>query len=137
MLTQKYVLTLDAAKKVAAAAEAEALRNNWRVAIAIVDDGGHLLHMLRLDGTQSASASFCINKAKGAIGFKRPTKNFQDAYENGKTVLATIPGLVALEGGLPLLYKGDIVGAIGVSGVQSFEDGIIAKAGADLLATLD
>lgn len=134
-MKQKHVLTLDQAREIAAAAEAEARRNTWNVAIAIVDDGGHVVLLQRIDGTQSASAEICVLKARTAMSFKRPTKALEDAVAAGKIGMMTIPGMVPLEGGLPLVYKGDIVGAIGVSGVQSFEDGIVAKAGADLLAS--
>jgi glc operon protein GlcG len=130
----KFCLTLDDAKRIAAAAEAEAVRNQWNVAIAILDDGGTLLYMQRADGTQIASAEICVAKGRAAISFKRPTKALEDSVAGGRIATLALPGNVPVEGGLPLIYKGDIVGAIGVSGVQSVQDGIIAKAGADLLA---
>jgi glc operon protein GlcG len=133
----KFCLTLDDAKRIAAAAEAEAVRNQWNVAIAILDDGGTLLYMQRMDGTQIASSEISVAKGRAAIGFKRPTKALEDVVAGGRTAMLALPGNVAVEGGVPLVYKGDIVGSIGVSGVQSFQDGIIAKAGADLLAAAE
>lgn len=132
-LADKKVLTLDGAKKVAAAAEAEAKKNNWNVVIAVVDDGGNLLYLQRLDGTQTGSIDVAIQKARTAQAFKRPTKVFEDAIAGGRNALIALHGALPLEGGLPILVGGQLVGAIGVSGVKSTEDGQIAKAGADLL----
>jgi glc operon protein GlcG len=126
--TKKF-LTLEAAKKIAAAAEAEARRNNWNVAVAIVDDGGNLVYQQRMDGTQIASLDIAPFKARGAIGFKRPTKEFEDRVVAGATSLVKIPWVVPAEGGLPLVIGGELVGAIGVSGVTSQQDGAVAAAG--------
>ena len=133
-LADKKVLTLDGAKKIAAAAEAEARKNNWNVVIAIVDDGGHLLYLQRIDGTQTGSIEVAIQKARTAQAFKRPTKVFEDAIAGGRNALIALHGALPLEGGLPIMVGGQLVGAIGVSGVKSTEDGQIAKAGADSLA---
>lgn len=132
MQTQ-FALTLADARRVAAAAEAEAIGNGWSVVIAIVDDGGHLVLLQRLDGTQTASAEIATHKARAAALFKRPTKALEDIVAGGRAAMLSLPGIIAVEGGLPLVYRGDIVGAIGVSGVQSFQDGIVAKAGAERL----
>ena len=132
-LADKKVLTLDGAKKVAAAAEAEAKKNNWNVVIAVVDDGGHLLYLQRIDGTQTGSIEVAIQKARTAQAFKRPTKVFEDAIAGGRNALIALHGALPLEGGLPIMVGGQLVGAIGVSGVKSSEDGQIAKAGADSL----
>src|ERR1700720_2282757 len=132
-LADKKVLTLDGAKKIAAAAEAEAKKNNWNVVIAIVDDGGHLLYLQRMDGTQTGSIEVAIKKAQTAMSFKRPTKVFEDAIAGGRNALIALHGALPLEGGLPIMAGGQLVGAIGVSGVKSTEDGQIAKAGADSL----
>ena len=132
-LADKKVLTLDGAKKVAAAAEAEAKKNNWNVVIAVVDDGGHLLYLQRIDGTQTGSIDVAIQKARTAQAFKRPTKVFEDAIAGGRNALIALHGALPLEGGLPIMVGGQLVGAIGVSGVKSTEDGQIAKAGADSL----
>lgn len=129
----KFVLTLDDAKRIAAAAEAEALRQGWNVVIAIVDDGGALTYLQRLDGTQAASSEVAQLKARSAVMFKRPTKVQEDIVASGRLGMLSLPHILPLEGGLPLLYRGEIVGGIGVSGVQSSQDGIVAKAGADLL----
>ncbi|MCC7176209.1 MAG: heme-binding protein [Bryobacterales bacterium] len=132
----KKVITLEAARKIAAAAEAEALRNKWNVAIAIVDDGGNLVYLQRLDGTQIASIDICQFKARGAVGFKRPTKEFEDRMAKGAAQLAAVPWMAPVEGGLPLVIGGELVGAIGVSGVTSQQDGVVAAAGAALAAQM-
>ena len=133
-LADKKVLTLDGAKKIAAAAEAEARKNSWNVVIAVVDDGGHLVYLQRIDGTQTGSIEVAIQKARTAQAFKRPTKVFEDAIAGGRNALIALHGALPLEGGLPIMVGGQLVGAIGVSGVKSTEDGQIAKAGADSLA---
>ena len=133
-LADKKVLTLEGAKKIAAAAEAEARKNNWNVVIAVVDDGGHLLYLQRIDGTQTGSIEVAIQKARTAQAFKRPTKVFEDAIAGGRNALIALHGALPLEGGLPIMVGGQLVGAIGVSGVKSTEDGQIAKAGAESLA---
>ena len=132
-LADKKVLTLEGAKKVAAAAEVEARKNNWNVVIAVVDDGGHLVYLQRIDGTQTGSIDVAIQKARTAQAFKRPTKVFEDAIAGGRNALIALHGALPLEGGLPIMVGGQLVGAIGVSGVKSTEDGQIAKAGADSL----
>lgn len=136
LIAAKKTLTLEAAKHIAAAAEAEATKNGWLVVIAVVDDGGHLLYLQRLDNTQFASIEVATQKAHAAVGFKRPTKTFADAVTGGRVGLLSLPGILPLEGGLPLTIDGEIVGAIGVSGVTSEQDGQIAKAGAEALAAL-
>jgi uncharacterized protein GlcG (DUF336 family) len=133
-LAEKKVLTLEAAKKAAAAAEAEAAKNKWTVVVAIVDDGGHLVYLSRIDGTQTGSIDVAIRKARTAQAFKRPTKVFEDAIAGGRTALLGLEGIVPLEGGVPIVVGGQLVGAIGVSGVTSQQDGVVAKAGADALA---
>jgi uncharacterized protein GlcG (DUF336 family) len=133
-LADKKALTLEAAKKAAAAAEAEAAKNKWTVAIAIVDDGGHLVYLSRIDGTQTGSVDVAIRKARTAQAFKRPTKVFEDAIAGGRTALLGLEGVVPLEGGVPIVAGGQLIGAIGVSGVTSQQDGVVAKAGADALA---
>ena len=133
-LRTRKALTLETAKRIAAAAEAEALKNGWNVVIAIVDDGGHLIYLQRLDDAQHASVEIATRKAQTAIGFKRPTKALEEGAAQRPGVLK-LPAL-ALEGGLPLTADGEPVGAIGVSGVTSQQDGIIAKAGADALAQM-
>jgi glc operon protein GlcG len=136
-LADKKTLTLEAAKKIAVAAEAEAKKNNWTVVIAIVDDGGHLVYLQRIDGTQTGSIDVAIKKAQTAMSFKRPTKVFEDAVAAGRQVILALPGALPLEGGVPITVGGQIIGAIGVSGAKSTEDGQIAKAGADVAAALN
>lgn len=132
----KRVLTLEAGKKIAAAAEAEARKNQWNVAVAIVDDGGNLVYFQRMDGTQVASLDISQFKARGAIGFKRPTKEFEDRVAKGATHILNVPWMAPVEGGLPLVIGGEFVGAIGVSGVTSQQDGVIAAAGAAVAAAM-
>jgi glc operon protein GlcG len=136
-LADKKALTLEAAKKIAVAAEAEAKKNSWNVVIAIVDDGGHLIYLQRMDGTQTGSVEVAIKKAQTAINFKRPTKVFEDAVAGGRQVILALHGALPIEGGVPVTVGGQIIGAIGVSGVKSTEDGQIAKAGADAAAGLN
>jgi len=135
-MTDKKALTLEAAVKIAAGAEAEAAKNNWNVAIAIVDEGGHLVLLHKRDNTQYGSIDVAIQKAQTAAGFKRATKVFEDAIAGGRTAILGIEQLLPLEGGVPLVFGGQIVGAIGVSGVTSQQDGQVAKAGADALLGL-
>ncbi len=132
-LTDRKALTLEAAMKIAAAAEAEATKNNWNVSIAIVDEGGHLMLLHKRDNTQYGSIDISIQKAQTAAGFKRATKVFEDAIAGGRTAILGIEQVLPLEGGVPLVFNGQIVGAIGVSGVTAQQDGVVAKAGADAL----
>ena len=129
-LADKKSLTLEAAKKIASAAEGEAQKNKWNVVIAIVDDGGHLMYLQRMDTTQTGSVDVAIRKAQTAMSFKRPTKVFEDAIAGGRNALIAL-GALPLEGGLPIVVSGQVIGAIGVSGVTSQQDGQIAKAGVD------
>lgn len=134
-MVEKKALSLEAAKKIVAAAEAEAVKNKWNVVIVIVDEGGQMLYLQRMDGTQYGSVDVAIKKARTSSAFKRPTKVFEDAIAGGRNAIIALEGALPLEGGLPLTYQGQIVGAIGVSGVTSQQDGQIAKAGAESLAT--
>lgn len=129
--SDKKVLNLDGARKIAAAAEAEAKKNGWNVVIVVVDDGGNLLFLQRMDGTQTGSIQVAIDKARTAQAFKRPTKVFEDAIAGGRTAILGLNGALPLEGGLPVKVGDQMVGAIGVSGVTSQQDGQIAKAGVD------
>ncbi|MBI5658322.1 MAG: heme-binding protein [Nitrosomonadales bacterium] len=129
----KSVLTLDDARRVAAAAEAEALRNEWRVVIAVVDDGGHLLYLQRGHDTQFGSVETAICKAHAAVAFQRPTKASEDAVLSGRLIHLALPGVIPAEGGVPLLRDGRVIGGLGISGVRSFQDGQIAQAGAGAL----
>jgi glc operon protein GlcG len=128
----KEILALDDVKRVVTAAEAEALRNNWNVVIAVVDDGGHLM-VLQRDKAQLGSIDVAITKAKTALMFRRPSKFWEDMVAEGRQGYLALKGMLPIEGGVPLLHNGEIVGAIGVSGVKSAEDGQIAQAGADAL----
>lgn len=132
-MNKKNVLTLDDAKVIAAAAEAEARRNNWSVVIAIADDGGHLVHLLRLDETQFGSVEVAIQKARAAIAFCRPTKIWEEHVAAGSMRYLGLPGTLPIEGGLPIVVEGQFIGAVGVSGVRSHQDAQIAQAGLDAL----
>lgn len=129
-LPEKKVLTLDVVKKIAAAAEAEANRRRATVVIAIVDDGGHLLLLERLDDTQVASVDVGIGKARTAAIFRRPSKVFEDQVREGRVAALALPGATPLQGGIPIIYEGKVIGAIGVSGNTPQEDEDIAKVGA-------
>ena len=133
MLADKKALTLVLAKRIAAAAEQAAVKNNWNMFIAIVDDGGNLMYLERMDDSQLGSQEVSIAKARSALLFKRPTKALEDAVSGGRIVVMTLPNAVPVEGGLPLMAYGKVVGAIGISGATSPQDGIVAKAGADEL----
>ncbi|WP_313705684.1 heme-binding protein [Massilia sp.] len=126
----KPMLTLADVKTIAAAAEAEAIKNNWPVTIAIVDDGGHLLWLQRLDGVAPISAHIAPQKAKTAALGRRESKIYEDIINNGRVSFLSAPELEGmLEGGVPVVVDGHVIGAVGVSGVKSTEDAQIAKAG--------
>ena len=128
--------TLEATdvKAIAAAAEAEALKNGWAVTIAIVDDGGHLLHLQRLDGAAPISAHIGAAKAKSAALGRRDTKGYEDMINQGRYAFLSVPEVDGLlEGGVPIMKDGQCLGAVGVSGVTSTEDAQVARAGANAL----
>ena len=128
-------ISLESAKKAAAAAVAEARKNNWTMAVAITDIAGDLVYFEKMDGTQTGSVAVAIGKARSAALFKRPSKVFQDALAGGGAGLRILglEGAVPIDGGLPLVMDGKIVGSIGLSGGTSDQDGQVAKAGADTL----
>jgi glc operon protein GlcG len=133
MNTYGLSISLENARKVVALALAEARKNNWTMAAAIVDGGGNLVYFEKMDNTQIGSINISIEKARSAALFKRSTKAFQDALASGGggLVVLGVPGAVPLEGGIPLLLGDNIVGAIGVSGETPEQDGQCAKVGAD------
>lgn len=129
-MNTKPFLALDDVKRIAAAAEAEARANTWAVTIAIVDDGGHLLWLQRLDGAAPISARIAPAKARSAALGRRESKGFEDMINQGRTSFLSAPGLEGMmEGGVPVMVQGQCVGAVGVSGVKSNEDAQIARAG--------
>jgi len=132
-------IAVDDAKRAAAAAIAEARRNSWAMAAAVVDTGGHLVYFEKMDGTQTGSVAVAISKARSAALFTRPTKAFQDVLAGGGDGLRMLglEGAVPVEGGVPLLMDGKIVGAIGLSGGASSQDGQCARAGAEKLMKMD
>ena len=129
----KPCLTLEECKKMIAACEAEARRNNWEVVIAILDDGGHLLMLERMDGATPANAEIAVQKGRSAAISRRSTKMWEDRIKDGRMSMLKMP-VLPVQGGIPIIYEGVCVGGIGVSGVQSHEDEQIALAGADTLS---
>jgi glc operon protein GlcG len=135
VVTNSYGLPvdLDQAKKLAAGAVAEATRNSWRVAIAIVDTHGFLKYYEMMDDTQTASAAVAIDKARTAAMFRRPTKMFEEGIAGGRVALLGMHAATPIEGGLPIVVNGKVIGGIGVSGLTSAQDGQVAQAGLDTL----
>ncbi|MDP2805028.1 MAG: heme-binding protein [Gallionellaceae bacterium] len=129
----KPVLTLDDAKRIATAAATEARVNEWKVTIVIVDDGGHLLYLEREHDTRFGSVETATAKAHMAAALHIPTKVSEDAVMNGRLIHLALPGVIPAEGGVPLMRDGIVIGAIGISGVRSGQDGQIAAAGANAL----
>src|SRR5437899_8821173 len=136
-VSDKRVLNLEGAKKVIAAAVAEAKSKNAPgAAIAVVDEGGNLVAVERLDNTFAAGANISIGKARTAVLFKRPTKFFEDVINKGRTAMTTLNDFTPLQGGIPIIVDGQIIGAVGVSGAASAQqDEELAIAGANALAT--
>jgi glc operon protein GlcG len=134
-LPTKKVLTLGMAKKLVAAAEVEAKKRGATVVIAVVDDGGQLILLERLDDTQVASVEVAIGKARTAAIFRRPSKVFEDQVKNGRVAALALPGATPLQGGIPITVEGKVIGAIGASGNSPQEDEEIALAGAAVTAS--
>jgi len=128
-LATKKSLTLDAAKAIIAAAEAEAKKNNFTMVICVVDDGGHVILLERMDGTQLGSVQVAQDKAMTALNFKRPTKALEDAVAGGRNAVLKLTGAIPIEGGIPITVGGQIIGAIGASGGTSPQDAQVAAAG--------
>ncbi|HEY5000146.1 MAG TPA: heme-binding protein [Usitatibacter sp.] len=133
-LPARKILTLEAARVALSAAEAEAQRNQWRVVIAIVDDGGHTILLARLDGAQWSSIETAVQKARAAVAWKRPSRLLEESVNNGRTAFLSIgQGMALLQGGVPIEVEGTLVGAVGVSGVKASDDELIALAGVNAL----
>jgi uncharacterized protein GlcG (DUF336 family) len=126
-------LTLEDCQKVSAAALAEARRNNWDVTVAILDDGGHLLHLVRMDGATPANAGIAVEKGRTAAISRRSSGKWEEFVKGGRTSMLKMPGILPVQGGVPIMAEGTCVGAVGVSGVASHEDEQIAQAGIDAL----
>ena len=132
----KHTLTMDGAKQVADAAVAFCKANGAHPSIAIVDDGGHLLYFVRMDDSFVAGANVSIGKARTSATFKKPTKDFEDIINKGRFTMTALPDFTPLQGGVPIVHEGHVVGAIGVSGAKSAQqDEDVAKAGAAAIAT--
>lgn len=125
-------LSLEDCKLIAAAAEAEACKNKWEVAIAILDEGGHLLHFQRMDGATPANAEIAVGKGRTAAISRRSSGMWEERIKGGRLSMLAMP-LLPVQGGLPIMIEGDCLGGVGVSGVQSHEDEQIAQAGIDAL----
>lgn len=132
-MATKPILTLEDAKRIAAAADAEAQANGWKVSVVVVDDGGHMLYMQRSHDTRFGSVETALAKARMAAALHIPTKASEDAVQSGRLIHLALPGVIPAEGGVPLELDGVVVGALGISGVRSFQDGQIAAAGAAAL----
>jgi uncharacterized protein GlcG (DUF336 family) len=132
-LATKKALTLRVAKEIAAASCRFAQKNQWNVVISIVDDGGHLMYLERMDSVQTGSVQVAIRKAEAAAAFKRPTRLFEQAVAEGRTALVALPGGMPFEGGVPITVGDEVIGAVGVSGMTAQQDGQIAQAGVDAL----
>src|SRR6266436_7726455 len=127
------MLTLDDCRKISAAAEQEAKKNNWNVCIAILDDGGHLLHLIRMDGATPANARIAVEKGRTAAESRRSSLVWEDRIKADRKSMLGMPGITPVQGGLPIIVEGICVGGVGVSGVQSHEDEQIAAAGIKVL----
>src|ERR1700674_1641516 len=132
-LVEKKTVSLAAAKKMAAAAEVEAIKNNWTMVISVLDEGGNLLYLERMDGTQLGSIEVSQGKARTALQFKRPSKAFQDLIDKDQAHLITLGHITGGQGGLPILAEGKVVGSVGVSGGTSAQDEQVAQAGINAL----
>jgi uncharacterized protein GlcG (DUF336 family) len=127
------LLTLEDCLKISAAAEAEARKNSWNVAIAILDDGGHLLHFARMDGATPANATIAVEKGRTAAVSRRSSGKWEEIIKGGRTAMLKMPGILPVQGGVPIVADGTCIGAVGVSGVQSHQDEQIAQTGIDAL----
>lgn len=134
-IVEKKALSLEAAKQIAAAAEADAKAKNARVVIAVVDDGGNLLVLERLDNTQVASVEVAMGKARTAAIFRRPSREFEEQVKNGRIAALALPGATPLQGGIPIVFDNYVIGAIGVSGETPSQDEEIAIVGANVAKT--
>ena len=132
-MKNRLALTLEDCRKISAAAEAEAKKNKWEVAIVILDDGGHILHALRTDGATPANIAIATEKARTAALTRRPSKMWEERVAGGRVSMLKMPGILPVEGGLPIVAEGTCLGGIGVSGVASHEDAQIGQAGIDAL----
>lgn len=128
------LLTLEDCEKISAAAFAEARKNSWIVAIAILDDGGHLLHFARMDGATPANAAIAVEKGRTAALSRRTSGNWEQRIKDGRVSMLKMPGILPVQGGAPIMVEGHCLGAVGVSGVQSHEDEQIAVAGIKAVA---
>ncbi len=129
----RSMLTLEDCRRISAAAEAEAKRNNWNVCIAILDDGGHLLHLARMDGASPANARIAVEKGRTAAESRRSSLVWEERIKAGRNSMLGMPGITPVQGGLPVIVEGICIGGVGVSGVQSHEDEQIAAAGIKVL----
>jgi glc operon protein GlcG len=135
-MNTRISLSQNVARQIAETAEKEALENNWLVSIAIVNDAGQLIYFTRMDESTNASGDIAIAKAKHSAYYRRDTKFHEDLLKGGNNVVLALPNSLPIEGGVQLIYQDKVIGAIGISGVASQDDGKIAKTGADFLLTI-
>ncbi|HMS70972.1 MAG TPA: heme-binding protein [Saprospiraceae bacterium] len=135
-MLSKYFLSLDVAKKIAARSKEMAIKNGWEVCIAIVNSSNQLVYFLKMDGTSGASGDMAIAKAKHSAHFKRDTKHHADQIKAGNNLILAFPNAMPVEGGTQLIYKGESVGGIGVSGVASEDDAVLGRYGAEILSEI-
>jgi glc operon protein GlcG len=135
-MISRISLSEKIAKQVAEVAQKEAIENNWMVSIAVVNEAGHLLYFTKMDNTTNASGDIAIAKARHASYYRRDTEFHEDLLAKGNFVVLSLPHSLPIEGGVQLIYDNQVLGAIGVSGVASHEDGKIAKAGASFLINI-
>jgi uncharacterized protein GlcG (DUF336 family) len=132
-MKKRAELTLEDCLKLSAGAEAEARKNGWNVVIAILDDGGHLLHLMRMDGATPANAAIAVEKGRTAAISRRSSGKWQEIVQGGRPEMMKMPGILPVQGGMPITVDGTCIGGVGVSGVQSHQDEQIAQAGIDAL----
>lgn len=132
-LIEKKSLSLAAAKKIAAAAEAEAVKNKWTMTFTVLDEGGNTILVERMDGAQLSSVEASHGKALTAMRYKRPSKQFEDQIAGGRTAVVTLPGITAVQGGVPVVVNGQVVGAVGAAGERAPQDEQCSQAGIDAL----
>jgi glc operon protein GlcG len=135
-MNSRISLSQNMARQIAETAEKEAVKNNWLVSIAIVNDAGQLIYFTKMDESSNASGDIAIAKAKHSAYYRRDTKFHEDLVKGGNNVVLALPNSLPIEGGVQLIYQDKVIGAIGISGAASQDDGKIAKAGADFLLTI-
>lgn len=136
MLLKKYSISLQLARQIAATAEQEAIKNNLVISIAVANEAGYLIHFIKMDESTNVSGETAIAKAQHAVNYRRDTKYHEEFLKQGQLRVLALPNTLSIEGGVQLVYEGKLIGAIGVSGAAAVDDGKIAMAGAEVLASI-